>query len=62
MMLSGSELALFLVIVFVTLFFHKWPQLSDFITRLRLRFDKGIAEEYIEAVVEEGDTTGDDES
>lgn len=60
-MLSGSELALFFLIVLVTFFFHKWPVVADYIAKKRLRFDKNVAEDYIEAVVEEGDTAEDDE-
>ncbi len=53
MMLSGSELVLLLVIVIVTFAFHKLPQISRGMAKLRLRFDKGIAEEYIEVVSRE---------
>ncbi len=60
-MLSASEIILFLTIIAVTFFFHQWPKMSHSITRLRLRFDKGIAEEYIEAIPDDGGSS-DDES
>ena len=55
MMLSGPELVLVLLIVFVAFAFLKLPQISRGMARLRLRFDKGIAEEYIEVVSKEKD-------
>lgn len=53
MMLSGPEMVLLLIIVIVTLIFHKMPDISRGLARMRLRFDKGISEEYIEAIAEE---------
>ncbi len=59
-MLSTSEIILFLVIVAVTYFFHKWPGMADAIARMRLRFDKEIAEEYIEALSDDGGPSDED--
>lgn len=55
-MLSGSEFMLLLLIVFLIFGLHKWPAISGGIARLRLHFDKGLAEEYIEASPEDEDS------
>ena len=53
MMLSGTELILLVVIIAVTFAFHKLRAISRGIALLRLRFDKGISEEYIEVIAAE---------
>ncbi len=61
-MLSATELILLALIVFVVFGLHKLPQISRGLARLRLSFDKGLSEEYIEAIVEEEEVDDDEPS
>lgn len=45
-MLTVPELVLLVVIVFLIFGLHKVPAISKRLARLRLHFDKGVAEEY----------------
>ncbi len=60
-MLTGPELALLLLVIFVVFGLHKLPDFSEAVARLRLKFDKSIAEDAIAAAVENrDDETGND--
>lgn len=54
MMVTASELVLLLLIVFLVFGLHKLPEISRGLAKLRLHFDKGLAEDYIEATPDDG--------
>ena len=54
MMVTTAELVLLLLICFLVFSLHKLPDISRGLARLRLHFDKGVAEDYIEATPDDG--------
>ncbi len=62
-MLQGPELLLIALIIFVIFGLGKLPQISKGLARLRLNFEKGVAEDYIEVSSEtdEEDEESDEE-
>lgn len=59
-MLQGPELLLIALIIFVIFGLGKLPQISKGLARLRLNFEKGVAEDYIEVSPETDDEESDE--
>ena len=47
-MLQGPEILLIILIIVVIFGMGKLPKISEGLARLRLNFEKGVAEDYIE--------------
>ncbi len=54
-MLNAAEIVILLVVIAVVFGLHKLPWISRGIARLRLRFDKAVADDYIEVAANNGD-------
>ena len=61
-MLSATEIIVLALILFLVFGLHKLPQISQGLAKLRLSFDKGLSEEYIEAVVDDGEANEEETS
>lgn len=60
-MLSTPEFILLALVVLLVFGLQELPRISRGLAKLRLHFDKGLAEDYIEAIVSDEDG-GDEES